>query len=114
MAVVKGKIAGMYGLERVDIDVVELRRMYVGPGHRRKGLARQMLEHAERTAENLGYRRMVLSTSELQQAALAMYRAEGFRLVREETAQDKSNKTIGGGIVRFHFDKKLAMDTDRR
>lgn len=107
VAVIDNEIAGMYGLERVDIDVVELRRMYVAAGHRRKGLAREMLRHAERTAASLGYVRMILSTSELQKAALELYRAEGFRLVREERAEDKSNKTIGGGVVRHHFDKKL-------
>lgn len=108
----EGALAGMYGLERVDIDVVELRRMYVGPDHRRQGMARLMLQHAEATAEQIGYRRMVLSTSELQQAALSMYRAQGFRFIREERAEDKSNKTIGGGIVRFHFDKKLGRGSD--
>ena len=108
VVVAEDKVAGMYGLERVSGTDVELRRMYVAPGWRRKGLARRMLRHAEVMARELGYRLMVLSTSEIQEAALALYRAEGFRYVREETAEAKSNKTIGGGIVRHHFEKQLA------
>ena len=108
VVVAEGEVAGMYGLERVSGTDVELRRMYVAPGWRRKGLARRMLRHAEGMARDLGYRLMVLSTSEIQEAALALYRAEGFRYVREETAEAKSNKTIGGGIVRYHFEKRLA------
>ena len=102
------QLAGMYGLERVSDEAAELRRMYVAPGFRRRGLARLMLRHAEDQARHLGYRLMVLSTSEIQEAALALYRAEGFGYVREERAEAASNKTIGGGIVRHHFEKDLA------
>ena len=108
VAVVDGEMAGMYGLERVGVDEVELRRMYVAPAHRRKGLARKMLRHSEEMAELRGYTRMILSTSEIQEAALELYRAEGFTFVRKEEAQARSNKTIGGGIVRFHFEKNLS------
>lgn len=108
VVLVDGEIAGMYGLERVGVDEVELRRMYVAPAHRRKGLARKMLQHAEEMAGLLGYTRMVLSTSEIQEAALELYRAEGFSFVRKEEAEARSNKTIGGGIVRYHFEKDLA------
>ena len=104
---IDGELVGMYGLERVSIDDVELRRMYVAPEHRRKGLARTMLRHAEAKAAELGYVRMVLSTAEVQEAAIELYRAEGFRFVRREEAQARSNKTVGGGIVRLHFEKDL-------
>ncbi len=104
-----GELAGMYGLERVSIDDVELRRMYVAPQHRRKGLARTMLNHAEGQARDLGYARMILSTAEVQEAAIALYGAAGFTFVRREEAQARTNKTVGGGIVRLHFEKDLAV-----
>jgi hypothetical protein len=50
---------------------------------------------------------MELSTSEIQGEALALYRNAGFELVREEVAEAASNKTVGGGIRRFHFTKAL-------
>ena len=111
VAIGEDGLAGMYGLERVSDEAVELRRMYVAQGFRRRGLARLMLRHAEEMAKDLGYRLMVLSTSELQEAALALYRAQGFRHVREERADTRSNKTIGGGIVRHHFEKDFAVQS---
>jgi putative acetyltransferase len=51
---------------------------------------------------------LTLSTSELQQAALAFYRRSGFRLLREEVGAAQSNKTVGGGIRRYHFEKELS------
>jgi hypothetical protein len=50
---------------------------------------------------------MNLSTSELQQEALALYQNAGYGLVREEVAVDASHKTLGGGIRRYHFTKAL-------
>ncbi|MBP0614652.1 GNAT family N-acetyltransferase [Jiella sp. KSK16Y-1] len=107
LAVEGGMLRGMYGLEPQDDARIELRRMYVAPDFQRRGLARKMLLDAERHARAKGYRWLVLSTSELQQAALALYRSTGFDLTREETAETASNKTIGGGIRRFHFEKPL-------
>jgi putative acetyltransferase len=101
-------LAGMFGLEPAGDDAVELRRMYVAPAWRRRGLARAMLAHAEQAARDAGCRRMVLSTSELQQAALGLYRASGYRQTHEEIAEAASNKTVGGGLRRFAFEKVLA------
>lgn len=105
VAVSDRKIAGMFGIEEVGPAVFELRRMYVDPDFRRMGIAKQLLQYAETEARKLGARQIILSTSELQQAALALYRNAGYRAVKEELAQEASNKTIGGGIRRFHFVK---------
>lgn len=102
-------LAGMFGVERLDERHAELRRMYVAPEQRRKGLARHMLDHAERFCREAGYQVLVLSTSEVQEAALAFYRAAGFSLLGEETAEAQSNKTVGGGIKRFQFEKSLLV-----
>ena len=102
-----GTLLGMFGLERIDSETAELRRMYVAPEAQRRGIARQMLAHAERTCREAGLRRLVLSTSELQQAALTLYRAAGFRLVREEVVEARTNKTVGAGLRRFYFEKTL-------
>lgn len=103
-----GSLVGMFGVERLDARRAELRRMYVAPERRRKGLARRMLDHAERFCRESGYEVLVLSTSEVQQAALALYLAAGFTLVGEETAEARSNKTVGGGIKRYKFEKPLS------
>ena len=101
-------LAGMFGLEGLRTQAAELRRMYVDASFRQRGLARLMLAHAELVCRQAGTAVLTLSTSELQQAALAFYRNAGYRLVREETAAAQSNKTIGGDIRRYHFEKNLA------
>jgi GNAT superfamily N-acetyltransferase len=110
VALKEEKIAGMFGLERAAADAMELRRMYVDPSARRSGIARSMLRFAETECRRLGVRRLELSTSELQPAALELYRRAGYRLVREEIAGQVSNKTVGGGIRRYYFEKELGAD----
>ncbi len=106
------ELVGMFGLERSAPDAMELRRMYVAPSARRGGLGLMMLRFAEAQCARLGVKRLELSTSELQPAALALYRHAGYRLVRESVADQASNKTVGGGIRRYHFQKELRGDPD--
>ena len=104
------QIVGMFGLERTTespCHATELRRMYVDPSARRGGIGRSMLLFAEAESRRLGATRLELSTSELQLAALELYRRSGYRLVREEIADQASNKTVGGGIRRYYFEKRL-------
>ena len=100
-------LAGMFGLEGLGTASAELRRMYVDRVYRGTGLAQTMLAHAEQVARDAGTPVLELSTSELQGAALAFYRKSGYRLMREETAPAQTNKTVGGNIRRFYFEKAL-------
>ena len=102
-----GDLVGMFGLEPFGDDEYELRRMYVSPVARRSGIASAMLRFAEDECRCRGVRRMALSTSELQPAAVALYHRSGYRLVQEVVAERASHKTIGGGIRRYHFEKDL-------
>jgi GNAT superfamily N-acetyltransferase len=105
VAVDNGRLIGMFGLEPSADGTMELRRMYVDPDVRRRGVARQMLDFAEQECRSRP--RLDLSTSELQREALALYQNSGYELVREEVAVAASNKTLGGGIRRYHFTKAL-------
>jgi GNAT superfamily N-acetyltransferase len=101
------KIVGMFGLEPSGEEAMELRRMYIDPDFRRRGIARRMLNFAEQECRLRNRPRMDLSTSELQREALALYQNAGYGLVREEVATEASNKTLGGGIRRYYFTKAL-------
>jgi GNAT superfamily N-acetyltransferase len=101
------KVVGTFGLERSSDDAMELRRMYVDPSARRKGIARQMLQFAEDECRHRNIVRLELSTAEIQIAALALYRNAGYKLVRLETVDMLSNKTVGAGIRRYFFEKSL-------
>jgi len=107
VAIQKDKVVGTFGLERSSPDSMELRRMYVDPGARRRGIARQMLRFAEDECRRRKIFRLELSTSEVQEAALSFYRNSGYRLMREDSAQIGSNKTVGAGLRRFYFEKCL-------
>ncbi len=108
VAVEASHIVGMFGLEPSSIaGSMELRRMYVDVEARGRGVARRMLAFAEAECRGRGISELELSTSELQVEALSLYRTSGYQQVRDEIALGASNKTIGGGIRRFHFTKRL-------
>ena len=66
-----------WGLSRA----AEIKRMYVAPAARRRGFARSVLAHLERTAGEAGADVMVLETGIEQPEAIALYAAEGYRPV---------------------------------
>ena len=67
------------GWRRMDVPAVaELKRMYVVPAARRRGLARLVLTELERTAAAAGIVRMLLNTGPAQPEAIAMYAAAGY------------------------------------
>jgi putative acetyltransferase len=106
-----GTVVGMAGIERLNTLEAEVRRMYVDAGHRRRGIGIRLLSHIEDFCIEMNYQRILLSTSELQEAALGLYRAQGYILVREEVSKAQTMRTIRGGIRRFHFVKKLLDKT---
>jgi len=101
VAIENDKLVGTFGLERASPDAMELRRIYVDPGARRRGIARQMLRFAEDECRRRKIRKLELSTSELQNAAITFYKNAGYRLVYEDLAQTGSNKTVGSGFGGF-------------
>ena len=56
----------------------EIKRMYVVPGARARGLARAMLAHLERTAAAAGAEAMILETGTAQPEAMALYESSGY------------------------------------
>lgn len=108
VAVKEQRVVGMFGLEPASSDSLELRRMYVNPSNRRMGIAQSMLDFAEDECRTRKVPRLELSTSELQPAAIELYKRAGYRLMREFVAEQASNKTIGGGIRRYYFEKVLS------
>jgi len=107
VAIQNDVLVGTFGLERAAPDAMELRRMYVDAGARRKGIGRRMLQYAEDECRRRNVARLELSTAEIQSAALSLYRNAGYRLLREEVAEMGSNKTVGSGMRRFYFQKVL-------
>ncbi len=81
VAVLDGESVGCVGLRPADEADVELKRMYVRPGHRRRGLARLILAAVEDRARQLGYARVLLETGLEQPEAIALYESHGYRRI---------------------------------
>jgi putative acetyltransferase len=75
----EGTPVGCGALRLLDAETAELKRMYVAPSLRGTGLGRRLVAALEAEARALGVRRLVLETGVRQAAALALYRATGFR-----------------------------------
>jgi len=56
----------------------EVKRLYVRPEHRGRGLARVLLTEMHRLAAELGLRRLVLETGDRLTAAIALYSSAGW------------------------------------
>lgn len=67
------------------ISSADVRERHAGPC-RRRGFGSALLTHGEAFCASAGYRRIELSTSELQPAAMALYAARGYRLAWTATA----------------------------
>src|SRR6201996_7269605 len=59
-------------------DDAEIKRMYVVPAARHRGLARQLLAELERTAAAAGHHRAILESGSAQPEAIALYRSSGY------------------------------------
>ncbi len=71
-------LAGCAGLTGDGGEAVEVKRMYVRPEHRRKGLGKALLEALIAQARALGYARIRLDSAGFMSQAHALYRAAGF------------------------------------
>ena len=69
------------GIARFDQARGELKRMYVVPELRGRGLGRRLLVELEQAARGLGYRGIVLETGDLQPEALGLYEASGYERI---------------------------------
>jgi GNAT superfamily N-acetyltransferase len=59
----------------------EVKRMYVAPTARGKGLARRMLAHLEASAQAAGFEAMILETGLAQPEAIALYESSGYTAI---------------------------------
>ena len=78
-----GSVAvGCAGVRRLDEETAELKRMFVAPEARGRGVARALLSACEQAAAEMGYRRLWLETGLAQPEAIALYTSSGYEPVR--------------------------------
>ena len=69
------------GIKRLDAESCELKRMYVVPDQRGRGVARMLLTALEDRARELGYVLSRLDTGPKQQGARHLYESAGYTAV---------------------------------
>jgi len=77
LAVVGDEPVGHVALRRVGADL-ELKRMYVDPAHRGRGVAGPLMAAAEEFARSRGVSRLVLQTGDRQPEAVRLYHRLGY------------------------------------
>jgi len=75
------RAVGCGGIARFDDTRGEVKRMYVVPEARGRGLGRRLLEELEGEARRLGYASVVLETGDRQQEAVGLYESTGYERI---------------------------------
>ncbi|MGB9378592.1 MAG: GNAT family N-acetyltransferase [Mycobacteriales bacterium] len=78
VAFLDGRPVGCGGFRTVGDAVGEIKRMYVRPDARQRGVARALLSGLEKAAVAAGCREMILETGSKQPEALALYASSGY------------------------------------
>jgi putative acetyltransferase len=81
IARVDGRAVGCGAVRLLDPTTVEVKRMYVEPEQRGRGVAKEILQRLEAAGRELGARRAVLETGIHQDEAIGLYRRAGYNLV---------------------------------
>lgn len=78
VARIDGRAVACGAFRELAPGVVEIKRMYVEPSARRRGLARAILRELERLAREAGVEAVRLETGLRQPEAIALYESEGY------------------------------------
>jgi GNAT superfamily N-acetyltransferase len=83
IALVGGESAGCGALRNIGQGIGELRRMWVRPAFRGRGLGRRLLESLETRARSLGLVEARLDTNDELREALSLYRSAGYEPIAQ-------------------------------
>ena len=98
-----GRPVGCGGIRMEDATTAELKRMYVIPGERGRGVATELVARLERMAVERGATRMVLDTTERMASAVRLYQRLGYM-----RTQPFLRHNFGAGMpALIYFEKRL-------
>lgn len=73
------KAIGCGAIKEYSPDTMEIKRMYVSPEGRKKGIATKILTELESWAIELSHTKCILETGKKQPEAIALYRKNGYK-----------------------------------
>jgi GNAT superfamily N-acetyltransferase len=72
---------GCGAIKEYDMKTMEIKRMYVSPESRKKGIATKILTELEKWTYELFYGKCILETGKMQPEAIALYKKNGYTLI---------------------------------
>jgi GNAT superfamily N-acetyltransferase len=81
IAYIGNEAVGCGCIKPVDLFTVEVKRMFVLPPHRGKGIAVALLTELEIWARELSFKKAILETGVKQPEAIAVYKKTGYFLI---------------------------------
>ena len=72
---------GCGAIKQYEEIAMEVKRMFVPPTHRGKGIATQILTELEKWATELSFKKCVLETGKKQPEAIALYTKNGYKII---------------------------------
>jgi putative acetyltransferase len=96
----EGQLAACAALRKLESGICEMKRLYLRPQFRGKGVGRILAERIITEARQIGYHRMRLDTVEpVMKDAIAMYRKLGFK----EIAPYRANPIAGAKYMELEL-----------
>lgn len=95
--------AGCVALRRQGADAAEIKRLYVRPAFRGRGLGAALARAAMAAASEAGYAKLVLDTLPQMAEAQALYRSLGFR----DIAPYYANPVPGARYLGLYLDSRI-------
>jgi GNAT superfamily N-acetyltransferase len=92
-----GHYVACIGVRHFSEDIGEIKRLYVVPAARGRGLGRLLVERVIVVARELGYRSLLLDTLPFMKEAQALYVSLGF----EPTTAYRFNPVVGSAFLRL-------------
>lgn len=81
LAYENGEPVGCGAIKEYGANTMEIKRMYVLPEIRKKGVASTILSELENWAIELSYAKCILETGKRQPEAIGLYKKNGYRLI---------------------------------
>lgn len=72
---------GCGAVKQFSADSMEVKRMYVPPQHRGKGIASIVLKELEKWCRELNYKRCILETGKKQPEAIELYKKNNYTII---------------------------------